>query len=276
MEMTDAEMDELLGYLDKHGLAATSKAWGMTEEEIYDIYPAMELIDSKNEEEIVSEWEPDYSKTAEYEGVNTDKVKLGSLDIDPALAGMLGGRGQAVKKGASWLANKLFASPALKTNQLTKGGKVGQRIDPGTISKNVAGTGLKPSVKKATTDKYKTMVGNVAKKNATKVAAGTTAAAIVGGAINRGLQGNRNAQGDFTVYDEEALDPPTGPDMVPETVPETMGNQYGYHKQEGQNFWTVNNDDPYWDTHEMGTGDAWSDADAKEEVQELDWSSWFK
>ena len=86
MEMTDAEMDELLGYLDKHGLAATSKAWGMTEEEIYDIYPAMELIDSKNEEEIVSEWEPDYSKTAEYEGVNTDKVKLGSLDIDPALA----------------------------------------------------------------------------------------------------------------------------------------------------------------------------------------------
>ena len=78
------------------------------------------------------------------------------------------------------------------------------------------------------------------------------------------------------MYDEEALDPPTGPDMVPETVPETMGNQYGYHKQEGQNFWTVNNDDPYWDTHEMGTGDAWSDADAKEVVQEIDWSSWFK
>jgi hypothetical protein len=61
--------------------------------------------------------------------------------------------------------------------------------------------------------------------------------------------------------------------------PETMGNQFGYHKREGQNFWTVNNDDPYWDNHEMGTGDAWSDADLKEEpLQELDidFSSWFK
>ena len=77
--------------------------------------------------------------------------------------------------------------------------------------------------------------------------------------------------GRIVVDDEIGFEEPTGPDMV-----ETMGNQFGYHKKEGQNFWTVNNDDPYWDTHVMGTGDAWSDADAKEEVQELDWSSWFK
>jgi len=41
-------------------------------------------------------------------------------------------------------------------------------------------------------------------------------------------------------------------------------------------FWTVNNDDPYWDSHEMGTGDAWSDAEVKKApAKELDWSSWF-
>jgi hypothetical protein len=57
---------------------------------------------------------------------------------------------------------------------------------------------------------------------------------------------------------------------------ETEGNQFGFHKREGQNYWTVNNDDSYWDTHVMGTGDAWNEADIKEEVQELDWSSWFK
>jgi hypothetical protein len=77
---------------------------------------------------------------------------------------------------------------------------------------------------------------------------------------------------------EIGVEEPEGDDMpeYKDNVPETMGNQFGYHKREGQNFWTVNNDDPYWDTHVMGTGDAWSDADAKEEVQELDWSSWFK
>ena len=225
-------------------------------------------------------------------------------EIDPAIAGMLGGRGQALRKGASWLGNKIFASPALKANQLAKGGKVSQRIEPGTISKNVAGTGLKPSVKKAVVDKYNTMAGNVAKKRAGEaatVAGAGTAMYLAGdtpddGEIvtghppvnnpyeepkvqSRDLKGNRDKDGSLIDLNKIAradrdvgVEEPTGPDM-----PETMGNQFGYHKQEGQNFWTVNNDDPYWDTHVMGTGDAWSDADVKKEVKELniDWSNWF-
>jgi len=70
-----------------------------------------------------------------------------------------------------------------------------------------------------------------------------------------GLMGDRDKDGnlkvatpepDYDVFDEEALDPPTGPDM-PEEVKE---ERPGWHKREGQNFWTVNNDSPYWDTEE--------------------------
>jgi len=75
-------------------------------------------------------------------------------------------------------------------------------------------------------------------------------------------------------FSDIGVEEPEGEDM-PEDI---MGNQYGYYKKKGQNFWTVNNDDPYWETHEMGTGDAWSDADLKKETKELDidFSSWFK
>ena len=88
--------------------------------------------------------------------------------------------------------------------------------------------------------------------------------------------GSRNKDGDFEKVDLGRPEPILIDEVPQETTPETMGNQYGYHKQEGQNFWTVNNDDAYWDTHEMGTGDAWSDAELKKApAQELDWSSWF-
>ncbi len=304
MEMSEAEMDQLLGYLDKYGLAATSEAWGLTEEEIKDIYPAMEMLDSKDddewnpdgsddipleqvyldsypEDEIVSEWEPDYSKTAEYEGtgITSELIPgeglvapiLAGMGVDPTTAAVIG---SVATKKPGMLTNKLFASKKLKANQKANRGTEGPVVQG--ASRTAKNTNLRPSIKDKTAARYKSMSNRVKAKNATNVVGATTAATILGTGINRGLQGNRNAQGDFTVYDEEALDPPTGPDMVPETVPETMGNQYGYHKQEGQNFWTVNNDDSYWDTHEMGTGDAWSDADVKEVVQELDWSSWFK
>ena len=357
---SQASMDDqfVREYMDAVGVSGDFNEfladWGMSEEEVIDYLETNPKLlpegysphyegdvgeidkDDREDDQIMNdEFVPDYSKTAEYEGINTDEVKLGSLDINPALAGMLGGKGQALRKGASALANKIFASPALKANQLTNRGVVGNVVT-GT-SRTAANTGLRPAITQKAADKYATMAGNVAKKNATKVAAGTTAAAIVGGAINnstdenpktqsRNLKGNRDADGTlkdairFThangsyafaepgsdladelmaqeyfagdiagqnagksqsntgsdwanaeIDDEIGVEEPTGPDM-----PETMGNQFGYHKQEGQNFWTVNNDDPYWDTHVMGTGDAWSDADAKEEVQELDWSSWFK
>lgn len=54
---------------------------------------------------------------------------------------------------------------------------------------------------------------------------------------------------------------PSGIKLAPEK--ESTGNQYGYHQRPGQNFLTVNNNDPYWDTHKMGTGTAWSDAKLK-------------
>jgi hypothetical protein len=56
---------------------------------------------------------------------------------------------------------------------------------------------------------------------------------------------------------------------------ETEGNQFGFHKRQGQNFWTRNEEDPYWETHVVGTGGAWSDAEIKKPVKEFDWRSMF-
>ena len=258
--------------------------WGMSFEELVNDdsigYPQEESLmrlkgiegthQSMNEDFV-----PDYTKTAEYEGVDTDEVKLGSLDINPALAGMLGGKGQALKQGLSKLGNKVFASKALKTNQQAKRGVEGPVVTG--ASRTLKDSNLRPSIKNKTADKYKAMTSRVKQKNATKVAAGTAGAAIVGGAINRGLKGNRNAQGDFTVFDEDRLDPPTGPDMPEEVTPEASENQFGYHKREGQNFWTVDNDDSYWDTHDIEGSSAFEEAPLKQQPQqELDWDFWFK
>jgi hypothetical protein len=210
--------------------------------------------------------------------------------------------------------NKLFASSKLKANQLANRGTVGNVVT-GT-SRTAANTGLRPAITQKAADKYANMASNVARNNATNVAAGTTAAAIVGGAINnsiqdRGLKGNRDSEGSLvdlnkiareddmayeqmvdesdmiTMYNDTGASQTVTdiPGMVElmekngwylKAEPESTGNQFGYHKEPGQNFWDVDDTDPYWDTHVMGTGDAWSDADLKEVVQELDWSSWFK
>jgi hypothetical protein len=63
---------------------------------------------------------------------------------------------------------------------------------------------------------------------------------------------------------------------------EFANNQNGYHKREGQNFWTIDNDDPYWDTHEMEGSSAFEEAPRhtdKEETPKFDmnfWTSLFK
>lgn len=53
----------------------------------------------------------------------------------------------------------------------------------------------------------------------------------------------------------------------------------GWHKRPGQNFWTVDDDSPYWDTHVKGTGSAFEGSDLKgEPTPEFDskfWSSLF-
>jgi len=294
MEMSDEEMDKLLEYLDKNGLEATAEAWGMTPEEVYDIYPAMELLDSKENDESSKAIDlsmPEDGKFAELTDEQIDNIQ----NFIPAAR-----LGKVVKAGKSMFGdamNKLFSSKALKTNQLTKGGKVGQRIEPGTISKNVAGTGLKPSVKQGTVDRYNKMADAVKKKRAIEL--GTTAA--VATAI--GLSGNRNKDGDFIEADDNIIyghpelaeieedkidlntiareddsvgvEEPTGPDMV------EAEERPGWQKNPGANWWSVNSKSDYWQTDDgaeeafelYGEYPSWV---KQPEVQELDWSSWFK
>jgi hypothetical protein len=234
-----------------------------------------------------------------------------------AMAGVVGKNPKNIKKGGGMLSkflNDTFASKGLKASQKAKRGSTGEVVK-GT-SRKLKDSNLRPSIPTKTADRYKSMADKVKGDRATKAVAGTTAAAIVGGAIDRGLSGNRGPDGSLQEapitdkkvvgeFDNEAnnramvkqMNDPDGflqrqmrkkstsgkteqfgqeDGRIVKEAPETMGNQFGYHKQEGQNFWTVNNDDPYWDTHEMGTGDAWSDAELKKApAKELDWSSWF-
>jgi len=302
MEMSDEEMDKLLEYLDKNGLEATAEAWGMTPEEVYDIYPAMELLDSKENDESSKAIDlsmPEDGKFAELTDEQIDNIQ----NFIPAAR-----LGKVVKAGKSMFGdamNKLFSSKALKTNQLTNRGSTGEVVKG--ASRKLKDSNLRPSITNKTADRYKSMSDRVKTKRAVELGTAGTAATLIGlsgdddeivtghppvndpyekpKTQSRNLKGNRDEEGNFIDLNKIAreddtvgVEEPEGDDMpeYKDNVPETMGNQFGYHKREGQNFWTVNNDDPYWDTHVMGTGDAWSDADAKEEVQELDWSSWFK
>lgn len=59
---------------------------------------------------------------------------------------------------------------------------------------------------------------------------------------------------------------------------EFANNQNGYHKREGQNFWTIDNDDPYWDTHDMEGSSAFEEAPRhtdKEKTPTLDMDFWM-
>ena len=57
--------------------------------------------------------------------------------------------------------------------------------------------------------------------------------------------------------------------LTPKTVPEK--STYGFHKQDGQNFLTQNENDPYWNDRIKGTGDGFSHAELKNKPkQEVD------
>ena len=248
--------------------------WGYTEEELNDYLDSRpELL---NSDDMVDDPIPEDLDMPDLSMPEDGKFKEMSADEAEKVFSMLpiGGIGSLAKKGGGMLSkflNDTFASKGLKAAQKANRGSTGEVVK-GT-SRKLKDSNLRPSIPTKTADRYKSMADKVKGDRATKAVAGTTAAAIVGGAIDRGLSGNRNAQGDFIDLNKIAR----GDDEAGvEEAPETMGNQFGYHKQEGQNFWTVNNDDPYWDTHEMGTGDAWSDAELKKApAKELDWSSWF-
>ena len=248
--------------------------WGYTEEELNDYLDSRpELL---NSDDMVDDPIPEDLDMPDLSMPEDGKFKEMSADEAEKVFSMLpiGGIGSLAKKGGGMLSkflNDTFASKGLKAAQKANRGSTGEVVK-GT-SRKLKDSNLRPSIPTKTADRYKSMADKVKGDRAAKAVAGTTAAAIVGGAIDRGLSGNRNAQGDFIDLNKIAR----GDDEAGvEEAPETMGNQFGYHKQEGQNFWTVNNDDPYWDSHEMGTGDAWSDAELKKApAKELDWSSWF-
>jgi len=259
---------------------------------------------------------PDYTATAKYEGPGRDVVTIDtSGNIDPMLIGMAGGgKGGMFKEGAKKLANKVLASKSLKANQKANRGVEGPVVKG--ASRTLKDSNLRPSIANKTADRYKSMSDKVTKDRAVKAGTTAGAATAIGLMGNRNKDGDfekvdlgrPEIYSEETGFDNEAnnramikqMNDPDGflqrqmrkkstsgkteqfgqeDGRIVKTEaeePETMGNQYGYHKREGQNFWTVNNDDPYWDTHEMGTGDAWSDAELKKApAKELDWSSWF-
>ena len=241
--------------------------WGMSLEDVHTRALELSQLDGFVPDDFTLN-EEDKTDSITRNGVTIDT----SGDMDPMIEGMVGatGKANAVKGMLSNVGNKLFASKALKANQKAKRGVEGEVVK-GT-SKTLKDSNLRPSIANKTADRYKSMADKVKKDNAVKT--GT----VAGAATAIGLSGNRNENGDFEKVD---LYQPQGieqPEEKPETAPEVKseGNQFGYHKKEGSNFLTVNNDDPYWDTHEMGTGDAWSDADTKKETKEIDFSSWFK
>jgi hypothetical protein len=232
---------------------------------------------------------PDYSKTAEYEGegITSEMIPgeamvpkiMEKLGIPPeaaiALAALITkkpkgmftprknkGDGLTDKRGTK--SGEVVGQPKLNPSDPRPNAKSGQSMqrrygDPDKNTKQlqkVDGKGGPLATTKAT----ETRKFGLTDKNKGRAGAIATATAI-------GLLGKRALDG--------SLEPVADVPLAELIEPETMGNQFGYHKREGQNFWTVNNDDSYWDTHVMGTGDAWNEADIKEEVQELDWSSWF-
>ena len=280
-EISDILRDEIIDFLETNDLKATSEEFGISEADLINDYEINDMIEYYKEQRdeaptegtdqsLNEDFVPDYTATAKYEGPGRDEVTIDtSGEINPMLIGMAGGgKGGMFKEGAKKLANKVLASKSLKANQKANRGVEGPVVKG--ASRTLKDSNLRPAIANKTADRYKSMSDKVTKDRAVK--AGTT----VGAATGIGLMGNRNKDGDFEKVDLGRPEPILIDEVPQETTPETMGNQFGYHKQKGQNFWTVNNDDAYWDTHEMGTGDAWSDAEVKKApAKELDWSSWF-
>jgi hypothetical protein len=264
---------------------------------------------NEGEEEIVSEWKPDYSKTAEYElsnkGIDLSMPKDGKFAelTDEQMDNIqnfipVARVGKVVQAGKSMFndaMNKLFASSKLKANQIANRGSAGEVVKG--ASRKLKDSNLRPSITNKAADKYSKMANKVKADNATKVVAGTTAATILGTGINnaiqsRNLQGNRDADGnlisrlgkhnikvdlDKIAREDEAVgvEEPTGPDMA------EAEERPGWEQKPGATWWSVNSESPYWQTDDgaeeafelYGEYPAWVKQD---EVQEVDWSSWFK
>ena len=311
-EMDEQFINEYMEAADTDTFEAFAEDWGMTVEEAHKAALDFSALDGFVPEDVTlsetaevvgmssEDFTPDYTATAEYEGdgITSEFLPGDSMVADTVawladkagvppeaamlMAGIAGKNPKNIKKGAEGM----FTPRKNKGNQLTdkRGTKSGEVVGdtkvggPGVpVGKPTKG-GLPVKRKEQGLDVKKEQglatrgvdakIG-LTKRNAEKAVAGT----LTGGLIaNRMLSGNRDAEGNLIPIGKSYSGGPTF-----EGYPEVEeGNQFGYHKKEGQNFWTVNNDDAYWDTHEMGTGDAWSDAELKKApAKELDWSSWF-
>ena len=300
--MEELDLGKVIELINKQGLEATLKQLGITEEQLREEggYPIEQLLDGQEgvNSSMNEDFVPDYTKTAEYEGDGitselipgesalTDSIiwlaEKAGVPPEAALvmAGIVGKNPKNIKKGTEGM----FTPRKNKGNQLTdkRGTKSGELI--GDSKKGGPGVAVgKPGPASQVPSKHvkypvatrkidETRKFGLTDKNKWRAGAGIATGVAID-QVYRGLKGNRNPQGDFTVFDEDRLDPPTGPDM-PEEASE---NQFGYHKKEGQNFWTVDNDDPYWDTHDIEGSSAFEETPLKQQPQqELDWDFWFK
>ena len=226
---------------------------------------------------------PDFEVLGDKAGVNPDDLsimekadagsammenKLLELGVPAALVTTVMAtltKGKSLSKKGLF-GNKLFASKNLKKNQKENRGAVAPVVQG--ASRSAKGTNLRPSIKQKTADRYKSRADRVKQKNAIKSGVAVGGAALVGGAINnsldRGLTGNRDKDGSLKVAGAPK----------PEVESE---NQFGYHKQEGQNFWTIDDSDSYWQTHDKEGSSAFEEAPLKEQAQEeFDSDYWFK
>ena len=178
-------------------------------------------------------------------------------------AGVVSRNPKNIKKGAEGMFNKGSKSfdKRKKFGDNTKQKKIEQIKDQRKGSNELAKT------------KQKQLDKN--KRTAEKAGA---AALTTGLTANRMLNGDRDVDGTLKVAPKIDLNAiARGDDSVGEEESGAWdNNQFGYHKRPGQNFWTIDNSDPYWDTHEMGTGSAFEDSALKAAPRKgLDWSSWF-
>ena len=203
---------------------------------------------------------------------NVVLAKLEELGIPPEaallVAGVLGKNPKNIVKGGKGMLH----TPKMKKtkNEPFKTSKSGEVV--GKPTKGGPGVAVgKPSPASQVPSKHvkyplaptkETRRLGLTRKNE-KIAAGGLTTGVV---LNRMLQGDRDVDGTLKVA--------TKPEVV---TPEASENQFGYHKREGQNFWTVDNDDSYWDTHDIEGSSAFEEAPLKQQPQqELDWDFWFK
>ena len=197
-----------------------------------------------------------------------------------ALAGVVKKNPKDIVKGTKGMFTPKMTKKNLPDKRGTKSGEVvGEPTKGGLpVKHKEQGLAVRNEQGLAKTTNGETRKFGLTDRNKELATAGTLTGAVI---ADRMLSGDRNSQGDFIEGPKEKVDlyQPDGieqPEEKPETAPEVKSeNQNGYHKLEGQNFWTVDNEDSYWDTHEIGTGDMDGSELKQAKAKEVDFSSWF-